>query len=436
MTPPSPEPAAHSPGTSAWSATAAKLRATVWRRVAVVGGLCLGIALLLTAMDGRGFAPKLIYSMCIGAVCTSIVDAMRLATAWWVDRGRRVRGEVVQDDPEAIGWRGAIPGVLLAVVAGPSAGMWLGDQFTGLDTPGLLDIHSTSTRVTLILSLLATVISVVVISTLERLSSARIQAEAAQRLAAETQLRLLQSQLEPHMLFNTLANLRVLVGLDPVRAQAMLDHLIAFLRATLSASRLPAHPLATEFERVHDYLALMAVRMGPRLQVVLDLPQDLGSLSVPPMLLQPLVENAIKHGLEPKVEGGRIEVRARLDGPMLCLTVRDTGVGLQAAGTPLTAPVALAPAAPPPGMAGAAAGGFGLAQVRARLGTLYGDQASASLTPAEDAQGGTVVTLRLPMAPPLPGHAPAPHTRAQTAAPNTASNTASSAAQSPARNPP
>ena len=71
--------------------------------------------------------------------------------------------------------------------------------------------------------------------------------------------------------------------------------------------------------------------------VVLDLPQDLGSLNVPPMLLQPLVENAIKHGLEPKVEGGRIEVRARLDGPMLCLTVRDTGVGLQAAGTPLTA---------------------------------------------------------------------------------------------------
>jgi signal transduction histidine kinase len=387
MTPHPPAPAAQATGLSAWAATAARLRATVWRRVAVVGGVCLGIALLLTAMDGRGFAAKLVYSLCIGAVCTIVVDAMRLAMAWWVDRGRRARGLVTHVDPESLGWRGAIPGVMLAVVAGPPTGMWLGDQFTGLHTPGLLDIHSNTTRVTLMLSLLATVISVVVISTLERLSSARIQAEAAQRQAAETQLRLLQSQLEPHMLFNTLANLRVLVGLDPLRAQAMLDHLIAFLRATLSASRLPEHPLATEFERVDDYLALMAVRMGPRLQVVLDLPPGLGAVNVPPMLLQPLVENAIKHGLEPQVQGGRIEVQARQDGSVLCLTVRDTGVGLAAA-----------PACSPPSPATSGAGGFGLAQVRQRLATLYGGQASVTLAPAPDAQGGTVATLRLPLA--------------------------------------
>jgi LytS/YehU family sensor histidine kinase len=270
-----------------------------------------------------------------------------------------------------------------------------------LDQPG--------SRFILFISLGATVISLVVISTQESLASARTLAEAAQRQAAETQLRLLQSQLEPHMLFNTLANLRVLVGLDPVRAQAMLDHLIAYLRATLSASRAAAHPLATEFERVDDYLALMAVRMGPRLQVQLDLPEALRTLSVPPMLLQPLVENAIKHGLEPKVQGGRIEVQARLQAGQLCLRVRDTGVGLQPAPTPLTAAPMQAPAAPPPTLPAHAVGGFGMTQVRERLATLYGSQASAVLAPATDAEGGTVVTLLLPLATATPTAAPIPH---------------------------
>jgi hypothetical protein len=98
------------------------------------------------------------------------------------------------------------------------------------------------------------------LSTTERLASARAAAEAAQRQAAEHQLRLLQSQLEPHMLFNTLANLRVLIALDPPRAQAMLDRLIAFLRSTLQASRAGTHTLADEFARLDDYLGLMAVR--------------------------------------------------------------------------------------------------------------------------------------------------------------------------------
>ncbi len=163
---------------------------------------------------------------------------------------------------------------------------------------------------------------------MERLSSARAAAATAQRQAAEHQLRLLQSQLEPHMLFNTLANLRVLIGIDPPRAQAMLDRLIAFLRATLAASRAGTHSLADEFARLDDYLALMAMRMGARLQPVLTLPPALAALPVPPLLLQPLVENSIRHGLEPKVEGGRIEVSAALEGGQLLLTVLDSGVGL------------------------------------------------------------------------------------------------------------
>jgi sensor histidine kinase YesM len=238
------------------------------------------------------------------------------------------------------------------------------------------------------------VFTVVFIGTLERLASARAQAEAAQRQAAENQLRLLQSQLEPHMLFNTLANLRVLIGLDPQRAQAMLDRLIGFLRATLAASRQPLHPLAEEFRHTDDYLALMAVRMGPRLQVNLQLPPELATLPLPPLLLQPLVENAIKHGLEPKVEGGRLDVSAHREagskGAQLVLQVRDTGVGLGAAAS-----------------AAAAGSGFGLEQVRTRLRTLYGEAATLTLSPAVDAEGGALVTLVLPISNPDTSGTPA-----------------------------
>jgi sensor histidine kinase YesM len=173
----------------------------------------------------------------------------------------------------------------------------------------------------------------------------------------------------------------VLIGLDPQRAQAMLDRLIGFLRATLTASRQDQHPLAAEFHHTDDYLALMAVRMGPRLAVRLQLPDELGTLPLPPLLLQPLVENAIKHGLEPKVEGGRIEVTAQRIGAQLQLQVRDTGVGLGAARS-----------------AGGTAGtGFGLEQVRTRLATLYGTRAALTLTPAVDAEGGALATLTLPL---------------------------------------
>jgi hypothetical protein len=368
-------PATPSPETAA-PAAAGVWRARLGRHLVVVGTLCLGISLLLTALDGRGFGYKLVYSLCIGAMCTAIVDGARFAAAWIHGRVRRRRGLHRPETPALVGWRGVLPGAVLGMLFGPPAGLWIGDQLTGLRSPSLLSLDQTSSRMTLALGVLGTVVSLVVLSTQERLAAARAQAEAAQRLAAENQLRLLQSQLEPHMLFNTLANLRVLIGLDPVRAQAMLDRLIAFLRATLSASRTATHPLAAEFQHLDDYLALMAVRMGPRLAVRLDLPTELRALAVPPLLLQPLVENAIKHGLEPKVEGGRIEVSARRKGDTLELAVRDTGAGL----------------------AGPVDGGssFGMEQVRSRLSTLFGDRASLSLQAAPGAEGGALATLQMP----------------------------------------
>ena len=145
-----------------------------------------------------------------------------------------------------------------------------------------------------------------------QVEAAHALALSAQRAAAENQLRLLQSQLEPHMLFNTLANLRVLIGMDPARAQQMLDQLIAFLRATLTASRLENHPLRDEFERLKDYLALMQIRMGSRLRPQLDLPAELADLPVAPLLLQPLVETPSSMGWSPPSMAANCEsVQAR-----------------------------------------------------------------------------------------------------------------------------
>ncbi len=390
------------PGAGAVAHTWRRLHDTLGRHVLVVGLLCLGIALLLTAMDGRSFGTKLVYSLSIGLVCTVLVDGMRLALAWVTDRLRCARGLPLLNTSS--GWSGALAGALMAAVLGPVLGMGLGDALTGNQSASLWQWGSASSRITLVMGVLGTVISIVVISSMENLAEARAQAEAAQRQAAETQLRLLQSQLEPHMLFNTLANLRVLIGLQPQQAQAMLDHLIAYLRATLNASRSATHPLATEFERVADYLALMAIRMGPRLRVQLDLPDELRPLPVPPLLLQPLVENAIKHGLEPQVAGGLVQVQAFVQGTNLHLVVRDTGQGLQVGASD----------------ADALGSHFGLAQVRERLATLYGPAARLSLQDAADAADtpsgpaadpttdrsaaatGLVVTVVMPMPMPMP----------------------------------
>jgi hypothetical protein len=216
----------------------------------------------------------------------------------------------------------------------------------------------------------------------------RAQAAAATHEATLARLNLLQSQLEPHMLFNTLANLRALIAADAPRAQDMLDHLIAFLRATLNASRQAEHPLADEFARIEDYLALMQVRMGDRLRARTTLPAELGTLLVPPLLLQPLVENAIKHGLEPQRGPGELHVSAALDGAALVLTVVDSGRGLEAA--------AAARARDP----GAPGTGFGLAQVRERLHTLHRDAARFTIAPR--AEGGTRAEIRLPTVAPFP----------------------------------
>jgi signal transduction histidine kinase len=375
-------PAQPTAAASALVVTWSRMRAELPRMLVVLVVLCFAIAMLLNALNGRWVSTHLVYSFAIGTSCTVLTQALRLALAGISDLLRGRFG--LPPDPSACrpSWRFVIPATLIGVVLGMPLGLWIADAITGFETGSLFG-GSGDARVTIAMTLLGTAVSVLAISSIERLGAARADAEAARRQAAENQLRLLQSQLEPHMLFNTLATLRVLIGSDVREAQAMLDRLIAYLRATLNASRTPLHPLATEFARVADYLALMALRMGPRLDVALDLPAALRDTPVPPLVLQPLVENSIQHGLEPKVAGGRITVSARAEGGVLVLEVRDSGIGLQAAPAHETR-------APTSGT------GFGLTGIRERLVTLYGNRASLALAEAET--GGVVATLRIPLA--------------------------------------
>jgi sensor histidine kinase YesM len=196
-------------------------------------------------------------------------------------------------------------------------------------------------------------------ATREQLATEAAARSEAQRLAVDAQLRLLRAQLEPHMLFNTLANLRSLVREDVDRAESMIDQLIVYLRSALAASQTESVSLSREFAQLRAYLDIMSLRMGPRLTYMMDLPPELEATTVPPMLLQPLVENAIKHGLEPKVGPGSIEVVARATAAGIEIRINDSGLGL--------------PADEEDELAARSSGtSYGLQHVRDRLQAVYG----------------------------------------------------------------
>jgi LytS/YehU family sensor histidine kinase len=247
--------------------------------------------------------------------------------------------------------------VLIGIVLGYVLGTGIGDLYAGHSTWDLL-VFNRERFVGLMASSLA--ISIAFVGFFYQ----RGKAEVLQRQVSDAQLMLLQSQLQPHMLFNTLAHLRALIQTDPPRSLQMLDHLDDYLRSSLNASRQSWQSLGEEYRRLHDYLSLMAIRLGPRLRFELELPPALADTPVPGFILQPLVENAIRHGIEPAVTGGYIHVSARQDDQHLELTVFNTGAPL-----------------PPDTVQG-----YGLSHVRERLRSLMGPGATLSLQ-AEPPQG-------------------------------------------------
>jgi len=337
-------------------------------------GICVVVGLLNYLFRGDAFWLGMLYAFAIGVQISVYVSLLQagvghLLVRWWGDASILRRPWV--------SWGLMLPCLLLASVVGYTGGIWLADLISGHQSLAPWDVADHRVTRSIAFTLLASVLGSMVFFWMFKLNALRLDQAEALRQAAEARLALLQSQLEPHMLFNTLAHLRVLIKLQPDEAQQMLDRLIDYLRATLQASRATEHALAEEFERLSDYLALMQLRMGARLRVRLELPAELGGIAIPPLLLQPLVENAVKHGLEPHEAGGELRVSATHQGGRLVLEVADSGAGLGEAN-------ALAPVGT----------GFGLAQVRERLAHRYGDAARFELT--SQPGGGSVARIEIP----------------------------------------
>jgi signal transduction histidine kinase len=314
------------------------------------------------------FFINLVISMCIGTLAVSFIDGGRLLL-WGEAKPPR------------------LPFILLLIGAIPAAqflGHRIAAHILSIPEENFAAVRARNATGFIVITVLSCLFITWFFWNRARMEQLKADAEAEKARAAaiekqamQAQLQMLQAQIEPHMLFNTLANLQGLIGVDAQRAQHMLDQLIQYLRATLSSSRSEKTTLAHEFSLMKAYLGLMSVRMGSRLSYALHLPEELCDAMVPPMLLQPLVENAIKHGLEPKIDGGHIDVHAEREPGILKLTITDTGLGLDVESCDRS------------GMR------VGVANVRERLHMLYGERASFALIP--NTPSGVIAQLTIPL---------------------------------------
>lgn len=211
-----------------------------------------------------------------------------------------------------------------------------------------------------------------------RAAEALHKAEAERLLLAkqamESELKLMQAQIEPHFLFNTLASVQFLTETDPPQASRLLGHLLSYLRAALPKMRSTSATLGQEIEFAEAYLNILRMRMGPRLDFAIDVPDALRTHPFPPVLLISVVENAVTHGLEPLAAGGRVTLAARRDHDVLRVTVSDTGIGLSGVSRP--------------------GRGVGLLNVRERLTALFGARGRFVLEDA--APHGARATIEIP----------------------------------------
>lgn len=313
------------------------------------------IASFLTMVDfGHGFVSNLIYSQCIGL---SIQLLGRQAIRLTPDSNLRYAA------------------ALLAIVTGSLLGLTLGNQLDGAHKPWDFALSIRPLGIGLFFGLIGTVY----FQMRERaallksaLKTRELQQLEAERRSIEAQLKMLQAQIEPHFLFNTLANLAGLIEVDPKLASRLLAALNRYLRASLGHTRAEGGTLGDEIDLLAAYLEVLKIRLGPRLDFTVSADSELRRHPFPPMLLQPLVENAILHGIEPTVAGGHIHISATQQSGELVIRVRDTGAGL----------------GEQPG------NGVGLTNIRARLAALFGEDGRLDIT--EHADGGVLACLRVP----------------------------------------
>src|SRR5258707_1187371 len=272
--------------------------------------IALLIALLLHSWDE--VIPNLVIAYCIGLSILALVAMVRCTVM------QRFRGRIHM--------RFAIYFVL--VVIGAIGGELLSKIFLPRQSPTYTMHEGYIWLVAVVFSLVAGSIALFINFSWVRLAQSRRDVERAERAAIEAQLRALQAQIEPHFLFNTLANLDALIAVDAGEARNLLANLIRYLRAALTHARSETATLQTEVELLKSYLAIMALRLPNRLTTEFDCDPDGLRLKFPAMLLQPLVENAITHGIEPACFGGNIRVSVRCVGDKLMVSVDDSGVGL------------------------------------------------------------------------------------------------------------
>jgi sensor histidine kinase YesM len=320
------------------------------------------IAVFLTFFgSGEDFFVNLIFSQCIGlTICVLVIIAHLF-----------------------FGTLSPIMRMLLftvALILGSIMGTVLGMTITGIGTSPFFERNISFVHVVSLGIVFGSIISYFFFSrqriyTTERMAEEeRIRRITSEKKAVETELQLLQAQIEPHFLFNTLSNILSLLETDPKKGQAMLIDLIQYLRTSLKKIREEITTIGKEMEMIKAYLNIFKVRMQDRLNYRIEIPDRLKEVPFPPMLIQPLVENAIKHGLEPKIEGGEILIRGEEDGKVLRLAISDTGVGMYKGG----------------------ASGLGLSNIRERLKSLYGDKGRLILE--ENRPSGLKAVIEVPNA--------------------------------------
>ena len=298
----------------------------------------IAIAIFLTFLEfGGGFMETFIITQCIGmsiCACILLVHFLFKSAKFFIQ----------------------MAAIFIAMIIGSVLGTLLGTIASGIGTSIFFQKYSLLQMIILGI-VFGSIISYFIVSR-ETISATKtlIQEERIKRLisekkAVESNLRFLQAQIEPHFLFNTLSNIVSLLETDLEKGKCMLEDLIHYLRTSLFKTREDTTTIGQEIEMIRAYMNIFKVRMGDRLRYKMDIPDNLKNLPFSPMLIQPLVENAIKHGLEPKIEGGEVSISGEKIGETLRLEITDTGVGFYEE----------------------SALGTGLSNIRERLQSLYGE---------------------------------------------------------------
>lgn len=338
----------------------------VWQQYAIVLVFNSLIALFLySIIQNSTFSKELLISQCIGlSILTSYLGLSQLI--------------------ELKGWRNLIP-----LLTGSLIGISIDIFIQALQLNASLDFvwESLRNNYTNILAMMfiafffgAIIIAFFIYRENMYQHRTRLQAEQIsnldhQKTIVETNLRMLQAQIEPHFLFNTLSNVISLIEKEPVKSKHLLESLTEFLRASLKRSSEQGQDLDNEINLIQYYLAIMKTRFGKRLDYTIQKQPEVGNCKFPPLLLQPLVENAIIHGIEPVREGGRVDIHIARQGDKLLLTVADTGKGLSTNSIK----------------------GFGLRNIRDRIRSIYPDQ--GQLVIEENHPSGVIASIEVPYEP-------------------------------------